>query len=248
VALGNEIQRVRMVFKYAFDAGLIDRPIRYGPAFKRPGRATLCKARRAKGRGVFEAGEIRSMLHAAGQPLEAMILLGVNCGLGNSDVGSLPFSALDLNAGWVNCRRRKTALPRRCPLWPETIDALREAIAARPAPKDKKDRNLVFITKYGKPWAKASSDNPITKETVKLLKRIGLHRPGLGFYALRHTFRAIGGESLDQVAVDHIMGHTRHATAGISGEGISDERLRAVADHVRTWLFGETVGRRPGRS
>ena len=28
VAMGNEIQRVRMVFKYGFDAGLIDKPIR----------------------------------------------------------------------------------------------------------------------------------------------------------------------------------------------------------------------------
>ena len=31
VALGKEIQRTRVVFKYAYDAGLIDKPIRYGP-------------------------------------------------------------------------------------------------------------------------------------------------------------------------------------------------------------------------
>jgi len=34
VTLGNEIQRVRVLFKYAYDAGLIDRPVRYGPTFK----------------------------------------------------------------------------------------------------------------------------------------------------------------------------------------------------------------------
>ncbi len=55
VALGNEIQRVRTVFKYAYDAGMIDKPIRFGPAFRRPGRKTLRKARHAKGPRMFEA-------------------------------------------------------------------------------------------------------------------------------------------------------------------------------------------------
>ena len=39
VRLGGEIQQTRMVFKYAYDAGLIDKPIRYGPTFKRPSKA-----------------------------------------------------------------------------------------------------------------------------------------------------------------------------------------------------------------
>ena len=34
VSLGNEIQRVRIVFKHAFDAGLIDRPVRSAPTSK----------------------------------------------------------------------------------------------------------------------------------------------------------------------------------------------------------------------
>ncbi|NQU25400.1 MAG: hypothetical protein HQ567_29290 [Candidatus Nealsonbacteria bacterium] len=39
VALGNEIQRIRVVFKYAYDAALIDKPIRYGPRlWRRCGR------------------------------------------------------------------------------------------------------------------------------------------------------------------------------------------------------------------
>src|SRR5579871_441168 len=38
VTLGNVIQRVRVVFKYAFDNDLVDRPTRYGQAFKRPQR------------------------------------------------------------------------------------------------------------------------------------------------------------------------------------------------------------------
>src|SRR5262249_12061958 len=33
VRLCNEIQRVRSVFKHAFESGLIDRPVRFGPGF-----------------------------------------------------------------------------------------------------------------------------------------------------------------------------------------------------------------------
>ena len=238
VALGNEIQRVRVVFKYAYDAGLIDRPVRYGPTFKRPSKRVLRKARNANGPRMFEAGEIRRMIDAAGVQLRAMILLGINCGFGNSDCASLPTKALNLKGGWIDYPRPKTGIQRRCPLWPETVVAVREAMAIRSKPKDKADAALVFITKYGKRWGKDTPDNPISKETAKLLKTLGLHRRGRGFYALRHTFETIGGDSRDQVAVDHIMGHARGDMASVYRERISDERLRVVTDHVHKWLFG----------
>src|SRR5262249_61908715 len=60
VALGNEVQRVRVLFKYGYDAGLLDRPARYGPAFRRPSRKVLRKARNAKGPRLFEAGGPRA--------------------------------------------------------------------------------------------------------------------------------------------------------------------------------------------
>src|SRR5262245_928665 len=41
VALGNEIQRVRVVFKFAYDNHLIDAPVRYGQGFRRPNRKAL---------------------------------------------------------------------------------------------------------------------------------------------------------------------------------------------------------------
>jgi hypothetical protein len=60
-------------------------------------------ALRAKdGPRMFAAGELRPMLSAASTPLNAMILLGVNCGFGNNDCGTLPLSVLDLANGWVN--------------------------------------------------------------------------------------------------------------------------------------------------
>ncbi len=96
----------------------------------------------------------------------------------------------------------------------------------------------MFITKYGQPWGKDTTDNPVTKETAKLLKELHINgRKGLGFYTLRHTFRTVADESKDQVAVDFIMGHAREDMASVYREKIGDDRLATVTDHVRAWLF-----------
>jgi len=191
VAVGNEIQRVRVVFKYADDAGLIDRQPRYGPAFRRPSKKALRKLRQSRGPRMFEADELRRMVAAAGVQLKAMILLGINAGFGNTDVARLPLSALDLDGGWVRYPRPKTGVDRRCPLWPETVEALRAALAKRPAAKDPANAGLVFLTRCGAPWARTTlkegadgkvdvkSDDSVSKETTKLLKALGIARPGL---------------------------------------------------------------------
>lgn len=54
VALGNETDRVRVAFKYGFDAGLLAASVRFGPGFKRRSRKTLRQARQDKERRPFE--------------------------------------------------------------------------------------------------------------------------------------------------------------------------------------------------
>jgi integrase len=85
---------------------------------------------------------------------------------------------------------------------------------------------------------KATSDYPLSKEMRKLLDRLAIGG-SRNFYALRHTFETIGGESKNQIAVNHIMGNSRNDIASAYRERISDEQLRAVAEHVRSWLFGK---------
>ena len=237
--LGNEIQRIRVAFKYAYDAGLVENPIRFGPTFKRPAKRILRALRQKKGSRMFKAAELREIIKEAAQPLKAMILLGINCGFGNQDCGTLPESALNLKNGWVDYPRPKTAVERRCPLWPETVKTIQVSLDTRPKAKLAEHTGLVFLTRYGQPWAKDTPDSPVTKEMRKLLDELELHRPGLGFYALRHTFETIGSESRDQVAVNHIMGHADQTMAGVDRERISDDRLRDVSDFVRNWLFPE---------
>jgi integrase len=238
VRLGNEIQRVRTVFKYGYEAGLIDRPVRFGPQFKKPSANVLRKHRAAGGTKMFEAEELRRLIDAAGVQLRAMILLGVNAGFGNSDCGTLPLSALDLKGGWVRFPRPKTGVERRCPLWPETVEALRAALARRPTPKDDADTGTVFVTKYGSAWASEGSSDAVKLEFGKLLRKVGLNRPGVGFYALRHTFRTVADATRDFPAVRMVMGHADDSIDQTYRERIDDERLHAVAGYVRRWLFG----------
>ena len=139
----------------------------------------------------------------------------------------------------IDFARPKTGLPRRCPLWPETVAELRAALARRPDPKDPAHAGLFFLTQRGGPWAVDQPGGPVSAETVKLLRRLGINgRKGLGFYTLRHTFRTVADEAKDQPAADFIMGHEVPHMSAVYRETISNERLKAVSDHVHAWLSG----------
>jgi integrase len=145
----------------------------------------------------------------------------------------------------VRYPRPKTGIDRRCPLWPETVQALKDTLAVRPKPKGAADAALVFITKYGLPWHRDGNAvvNPLSAEMGKLLHQLGINgRKGLGFYTLRHTFRTVADASKDQPAVDHIMGHETPHMSAVYREGIDDERLKAVGDYVHDWLFPPAKG------
>jgi len=248
VSLRNEVNRCRVVFKYACDQRLIPQPVNYGQSFDRPSAKMLRKARNEAGPRLFEADELRRILEVTDPIMRAMVLLGVNGGFGNTDVASLPRSAVDLDAGWLEFPRPKTEIRRRVPLWEETVEALRSAVEQRPEPADRADDGLVFLTKYGNRWVRVKesassasrfgSVDSLSPKFARLLKTLEVNgRRGRGFYALRHVFETVAGESRDQVAVNAIMGHADQSMAATYRERISDERLRAVVETVRAWLW-----------
>jgi len=242
-ALGNEIQRIRSVFKYGHDTDLIDKPVKFGPSFKRPSRKVMRLNRAKAGQRMFEASEIRALLAKARPKMRAMILLGINCGFGNADCAALPISAVNLKTGWVTFPRPKTGIARRCALWKETVAALRAAIKRRREPSDSAHAGLLFVTKQGGSFLKDFGGGPVAGEFGKTLKAAGISRNGRGFYALRHSFRTVADSRKDFPAVDLAMGHGDETMGARYRERIDDERLIAVATLVRDWLFPGNKGR-----
>ncbi len=240
VRLGNEIQKVRTAFKYGYESGDITQPVRFGPQFKKPSASVLRRHRAKNGERMLEADQLRRLLDAADVQLKAMLLLGLNAGFGNHDIATLPLSALDIDGGWVNFARPKTGIPRRCPLWPETVAALRQAIAGRPEPRQEEATGLVFVTARGRPWLSRGIANPVSVAARDAMKAVGIHHDGIGFYTLRHVFRTVADAARDPVAIDLIMGHSdpSMAEAHYRERGsFIDGRLKAVAEHVRQWLL-----------
>jgi integrase len=242
VGIANEIRLTRMVFKYASPtgAGLIASPVRFGPTFMVKADK-IRKAAIGKAPRMFEAAEIRKLLSKADEVLKAQILLAINCAFGQADLSELPKTAIDLAGGWATFPRVKTGVERKAALWPETIAAIRKALPLRPEPKDAADANCVFLTSHKnrlvRCTAKFGHRDAVSAAFGRLLDDLKLKRPGLQFYALRHTFRTIADETRDFPAIDRIMGHADHTMGGRYRERIDDGRLQAVADHVRSWLF-----------
>lgn len=256
VAVGNEIQKTKVILNWVYDSDLIDNPIKTGPGFAKPSAKVKRRGRNAKGRRDFSNRHILRMIGEASTQLKAMILLGVNAGLGNHDIALLPRSAINFKTGWLNYPRHKTEVSRRVPLWPETIAALKAAIEVRPKPKSADNEGLVFITRTGQRWVRpgtrATADgtentgiwiDSISMETRKLLLTLGIKREGVGFYGLRRTLETVGGETKDQVAVDALMGHAADSDdmGAVYREDISDQRLIDVVEHVKTWLYSANM-------
>src|SRR5207302_3587386 len=117
-------------------------------------------------------------------------------------------------------------------------------------PKSAEYATRVFLTPEGFPWGNAPTDNPVAKRVRRLLKALDINgRKGLGFYTLRHVFRTVADAAKDQPAADFIMGHEVPHMSTVYREIMSEERLTAVADHVRRWLLqrAEHQAARPAR-
>lgn len=248
VSVNNEIAKVRAIINFAFESGIVKIPIQTGPNFKRVSRKKQRLERAAKPKRLFSAGEIHSLLEHADVQLRAMILLGINAGYGNADCGRLTQSEINFKRGWLEGLRPKTAIERAAWLWPETIDALKDAIDQRfgNAPPSLEDH--VFITKRRQAWFRGTGkDDAITAAFGKLKVKAGCDRTGVGFYALRHTFETVAGDSRDQIAVNYVMGHCDDSMAAVYREGIDPQRIIDACSFVRDWWKCGSVEKEPVR-
>ena len=59
-------------------------------------------------------------------------------------------------------------------LWPETVAAIKEAIAIRPTPKIAADAELVFISDHGHRWVRCKSNGVWVDLVVKEFRNLVL--------------------------------------------------------------------------
>ncbi len=228
VALGNEVQRSRSFFNFAFKNHMVDRPVKMGLSFAKPSKDSLKKERLSKHVKMFTIEELTTIYKAANAQMRCFMLLGLNGGLIASDIGQM--EAKHIQGGWCVFPRPKTSVDREFPLWKETIKAIE---ATR---QTEYDSPLMFVTKYGMPWFKGTPDSPLGKEFTKLLEECSIPLNGRGFSALRHNFRTYADGCRDRNAIDVCMGHTDSSMGRNYTHGIERERLQAVVDFVRARL------------
>jgi hypothetical protein len=251
--LANHVTRTRSMFKWIVEAGLRETPINFGPDFRKPHKRRIELEAQDRGDKGFTADEVRKLLKTASMPMRAMLLLGINAAYGNTDIALLDRRHVRLNDGLLVVPRSKTASPRRAALWPETREAIKQALerederVRKGGPLSDDAVDAVFVTKYGNRWRRfevGEDMKPTGTDAVglafgRLMDKAKLRRDGRGFYGLRHTFRRAADTHHDRPAADLVMGHAPKDMRGnyVPPEAIEAERVRAVCDHVRAWLW-----------
>lgn len=249
VRLGNEIQRVRMIFRYADD--LLPKPVQFGKHFQKPSAKVVRLSRAERGPRDLTAADVLALRDSASVNMQAMILLGINAALGPTDLAMLPIKAIDLANRWLNYPRPKTGIHRRIPLWPETMEAVLAALKARPHHKNPEDGELLFISPQHKSYFRETTGKDgsergaraygLAHEFAVARKKANLAEPT--FYDLRRTFQTVSEGAHDLSAVQAIMGHAAGTNdmSAVYRQRISDERLLVVTEYVRRWLFDQTI-------
>lgn len=236
--VNNHLRLVRVLFKWANDTEATEREIRYKIGLKAVPKSVVTKHTHKQPVKEFSAAEVWAMLDASGQPMRAFVLLGLNCAYGTADIGRMRIDQIDFAGSWLGEPRGKTGVARGCWLWPETAEALREAIDAKPYTTSAKLEPLAFITRRRQPWAvDGNTCRPLTQAFGKLKIAVGIDKTHVGHYSLRHTFATAASGARDPEAVDFVMGHADASMRANYRQGIAQDRVIAVCKHVRQWFL-----------
>ena len=217
VEANHHIEQIRGLLKWGMDTHDL-RPPAMGAIRKFPQKAKN-EHGKTQDRTPLTWEQIKKLLNTANPVDTALILLGLNCGFGNSDIGSLKLTEVDLDRGIISDHRKKTGVTRDFALWEETVAALRRYLNAHRGKTEKKNVNeLFFVSRQGNPmcWeyidekGEKHRSDAVKNRFDKLCKRAGISLPyGAGFYILRHTYATMIGEmSSDPREVQAAMAHS----------------------------------------
>ena len=212
---------------------------------------------RKQNRSAISWDELEKLFAVAGVVDTALLLLGLNCGFGNTDIGTLKLCAIDLEAATISHPRPKTGVERNFCLWPETVDLLRTYIKSyRGKPANKKVAELIFVGKRGKPlcWEQIDEDGNYKRSDAiknryrfrRLYEKAGLRRPyGRGYYSMRHTFATlIGFGSNDLREVQAALGQRTISIQDVYRHDRSQKAIKAqkrIRNQLRQTNIAEII-------
>ena len=242
VNVGNEVTRILTMIKWLKGSKMIG-DIEVSPCFRKPSELVMRRYRRSVGKKLFTPKDIHSLLDESGVNMRAMILLGINCGFQNSDVERVPTDTIAeaINSSWIEYPREKTEMERRCPLWEETLVAIKEASRVRRKRKKSSSPRFFFLRADGTGY---SGENNDIAKLFRATREHAMLATG-GFSWLRKTFETVASACCDQVAVNYIMGHVDASMAAVYRQEVWDERLVKATDTVHDWLWPDVNMRVP---
>lgn len=192
----------RSVSKWADENGHCD-AWAFGDELPIPSKAEIRANRRAKdkehGEKLFPREQVKPIIDACGMPYEAMFLLALNAGFTAADIGALSLDALDLDNGWFEYDRVKTGVQRAGYLWPETVKAIREAMANRPEVDPRKLAEAVALWRAGKPSEGKEAIRRWQANEPKWDRLVFLTRFGQPFWRQYATIDAKGKDNASMV-------------------------------------------------
>lgn len=225
--LERRVQGVRTAFRWAAEtARIIPGVPHYGDDYHKPTAADKrADKRRPEGSGEprFTSGELRVLLKAKIKPsIKAMIWLGLNGGMYSADCAVLRLGDFkrEGRATVLDTYREKTGIRQKFVLWPETVKAIEAWKLVRPKPKGNTPADLLFITIHGNAWTSESITRDEHERIVgggetdsikllfnRLLEKLKIKRPGVGFGKFRHTHTSASSRHPDVNARKVVRGH-----------------------------------------
>ena len=233
--INNRITAIKAMYNWALDNGVISNT----PNLKAIKKVVISKAEKP----IFSITQIRKLLQKTSTQMKAMIWLGLNCGFGCTDCAEIQWKNLDLKNSRVSFPRGKTGIGRNLPLWPETVEVLKEI---------PKSGELVFYTSKGNPWVrmikstdkngieKHTKENAVSKKFSKLIKKANIKtEKGVGFYTLRRTAATLAARSGDPFAVQRLLGHADLKMATTYVQDVSEQTDRAINNSRKLIIQGD---------
>lgn len=209
-----------------------------------------------KGPEILSLDSIRTVYAVAPPRVRLFLLLVMNCGFGQAEIGGLEKCEYDPDKGIIKHKRIKTEEHKNVPtvtyqLWGRTKEMLDHQIdVQKKYPQHVEHRHLLLLNEDGKPlWTERFENGKHLKSdniTCQFKRFVGDRRkmdsdfPKCAFYMFRRTASTLIYNSEDFSNLDWLfLGHAPKTTAGQHYSVALDDKLNSCLKWLEGAFFGE---------